>query len=103
MGRGHKSDRCSPCFGVKFHSLMEVSTGSIFEHLFIATILVSSSSESSESSDSDASSKFRDPATLRSQGFIGLKPTDPMASKLDVSVYSCMKAGLNSTLMRGVF
>ena len=55
-----------------------------FKCFFTITTLDPSSPEpSSESSDSEAlSSKFRDPATLRSHGSNGLNPTDPTASRL---------------------
>lgn len=89
MGGNHELDHCSPCAGAKSHSLMEVSTGFESERLFTVTTSVPSSSESlSESPDSDpSSSKFRDPVTLKTQGFNGLKPTDPTASKIDISMY----------------
>jgi len=100
-----RPDYCSPCAVAKFHSLTEASTGLEFERLFTVTTSVPSSSESSsESSTSDASSsKFRDPATLRSHGCNGLKPTDPIASKYDIRTYSCMKCGLYCTSVCCVF
>jgi len=90
IGGNHEQDHRSTCAAAKSHSLMEVSTGLVFGRLFTVTTLVPSSSESSsESSDSDvSSSKFRDPATLKSQGFDGFKLTDPVASKLDVKIHT---------------
>lgn len=99
-----RPDYCSPCAVTKFHSLTEASTGLEFKRLFtVMTSVPSSSESSSESSTSDASSKFRDPATLRSQGCNGLKPTDPMASKYDIRTCLCMKCGLNRTPVCCVF
>ena len=98
-------DHCSPCAVAKFHSLTEASAGLEFERLFTVTTSVSSPLESSsESSDSDvSSSKFRDPATLRSQGCNGLKPTDPTASEPDIRTHLYMKRKSNSTLVCCIF
>ena len=104
MGSDRESHHSSLCTGAKSHSLREESIGLVLGCLFTVTIFVPSSSEvSSEPSDSDASSsKLRDPATLRSQGFKRLKPTDPTASKLDVSINSCLRLVSNPTVVCGI-